>query len=149
MDKDNLMTAAEVAKIVGVSRQAIYKRMDTDLSTYVVKVDNKKWLKSKVLEHFSVNLSTSKVDKLTEVDTLKKMVEMLERENELKQQTIEQLRKEKEEEHQQLMQLTSQVGTTLQALTQGQLADKLIQGKQLNDDLAAVDVPKKKHWWQK
>ena len=83
--KDNtLLTVAEVAEIVGISRQAIYKRMKTDLSTYVVKVDNKKWLKQAVLECFLVNDSTKKVDKSTEVDILRKMVEMLERENELK-----------------------------------------------------------------
>lgn len=146
-EKTGLLTVAQAAKILGVSRQALYKRMNDDLSTYVVTVDKRKWLDSAVLSAFFVNLSTDSVDKLTDVKTLQKMVEMLERENELKQQTIERLLEEKQEDRRQLMRLTEQVGSTLQALTQGQLADKLIAGQKV---LADTEKPKqKKPWWRR
>lgn len=125
------LTVKEVAEILGVSRQGIYKRMKTDLSTYVIEVDNIKCLEYRVLKHLSVNHSTEKVDSSTELNALKKLVEMLEKENELKQKTIERLEERNEEEHRQLMELTSKVGTTLESLTQGQLAEKLIEGKKL------------------
>lgn len=158
-EKTELLTVAQAAKILGVSRQALYKRMNNDLSTYVVTVDKRKWLDSAVLSAFFVNLSTDSVDKLTDVKTLQKMIEMLERENELKQQTIERLLEEKQEDHRQLMQLTEQVGSTLQALTQGQLADKLIAGQKVLADKdgfdfrsswSEVEKPKqKKPWWRR
>lgn len=84
-----------------------------------------------------------------ELNALKKLVEILEKENELKQQTIDRLEKRNEEEHKQLMELTSKVGTTLQSLTQGQLADKLIEGKKLIDE-SAEKAPEKRRWfWRK
>lgn len=146
-EKTGLLTVAQAAKILGVSRQALYKRMNDDLSTYVVTVDKRKWLDSAILSAFFVNLSTDSVDKLTDVKTLQKMVEMLERENELKQQTIERLLEEKQEDHRQLMRLTEQVGSTLQALTQGQLADKLIAGQKVLAD--TEKLKQKKPWWRR
>lgn len=155
MANKTYLTVKEVSEILGVSKQAIYKRMSTDLSTYVVLVEKQKCLKYEVLKHLSVNHSTQKVEQSAEVESLKKLVEILEKENELKQQTIERLEARNEEEHKHLLELTSKVGNTLQSLTQGQLADKLIEGKKILSeqegvaDLQAEAPPKKKHWWQK
>lgn len=148
MVNKNYLTVKEVSEILGISRQAIYKRMKTDLSTYVIEVDNTKYLKYKVLEHFFVNNSTKKVDSSTEFKVLKKMVEILEKENELKQQTIERLERRNEEEHRQLIELTNKVGITLQSLTQGQLAAKLIEGKKLIDEANALQDENPKKWYQ-
>jgi hypothetical protein len=148
MVNKNYLTVKEVSEILGISRQAIYKRMKTDLSTYVIEVDNTKYLKYKVLEHFFVNNSTKKVDSSTEFKVLKKMVEILEKENELKQQTIERLETRNEEEHRQLIELTNKVGITLQSLTQGQLAAKLIEGKKLIDEANALQDENLKKWYQ-
>lgn len=148
----NMLTVKEMADMLGVSKQAIYKRMTKDFQPYVVQVEKTKCLKYEVLKHLSDNHSTEKVDSSTELNTLKKLVEVLEKENELKQQTIDRLETRNEEEHRQLMELTSKVGNTLQSLTQGQLADKLIEGKKMMEgvaDLQAEAPPKKKHWWQK
>lgn len=155
MANKTYLTVKEVSEILGVSKQAIYKRMSTDLSTYVVLVEKQKYLKYEVLKHLSVNHSTQKVEQSAEVESLKKLVEILEKENELKQQTIERLEARNEEEHKHLLELTSKVGNTLQSLTQGQLADKLIEGKKiLSEQEGVADLPaeaphKKKHWWQK
>lgn len=148
MPTKTYLTVKELAELQGVSKQAIYKRMNTDLSTYVVKVENQKCLDYKVLRLFSDNQFNQKVERSTEVETLKKLVEILEKENDIKQQTIERLQEKNDEQHQKLMELTGQVGNTLQALTQTQLADKLIEGKQLvaagADPTDPVMTPEKK-----
>jgi DNA-binding transcriptional MerR regulator len=151
----DLLTVKEAAELLGISKQAVYKRMEKDFQPYVVLVDRQKHLSYKVLQLISDNHSTKTVDSSAEVETLKKLVEILEKENELKQKTIEQLRQQNEEEHRQLMQLTGQVGSALQSFTQGQLADKLIEGRLMMDGEAEADPPpmgageKKKSWlWQ-
>lgn len=161
MKNNELLTVAEFAEMVEVSRQAVYKRMETDLSTHVVLVDNKKMLKRSAITAFlKTNLSTCKpsaVESDSELTALKKLVETLEKENELKQQTIDRLVAEKAEEHRQLMTLTGQVGTALQSLTQGQLAEKLIEGAKLQSgaDALPAEEPQEeieaeqqtKRWW--
>lgn len=52
MKKSEVLTVQEFAEKVGQSRQNIYKRMSTDLSQYVVKVDKKKLLKLQALSLF-------------------------------------------------------------------------------------------------
>lgn len=149
MANKTYLTVKEVSEILGVSKQAIYKRMSTDLSTYVVLVEKQKCLKYEVLKHLSVNHSTTKVEQSTEVESLKKLVEILEKENGLKQQTIERLEARNEEEHKHLLELTEQVGNTLQIVTQTQLADKLIEGQQrigASDPASQVEAPTKPRW---
>ncbi len=150
---NDLLTVKEAAELLGISKQAVYKRMEKDFQPYVVLVDKQKYLSYKVLRLISDNHSTKTVDSSAEVEMLKKIVDILEKENELKQKTIEQLRQQNEEEHRQLMQLTGQVGSALQSFTQGQLADKLIEGRLMIDGEAKADPPpmgaaaKKKGWF--
>lgn len=131
MKKNEYLSVAEIANLLGVSRQAIYKRLSTDLSTYVVKVDNQNWLKKDVLRHLGVNDSTKKVDIQPKVDNQTKLIEYLENEVKEKRQEIDEWKKRYEEEHKQLLELTIKVGNTLESVTQTQLADKIIEGKKL------------------
>ena len=57
---------------------------------------------------------------------------MLEKENELKQQTIDRLETRNEEEYRPLIELTSKVGN----IKQRQLADKLIEGKKIMESVS-------------
>ena len=141
------LTVKELADIMGVSVQAIYKRISKDFQPYVVEVDNKKCFKSSILKHLSDNHSTEKVESSIELNILKRMVEILEKENEYKQELINRLEVRNFEEHKHLMELTDKVGTTLQTLTQRQLADKLVESQQI---LTSTTTEKKKHWlWGK
>lgn len=50
MAKEKYLTVKEVAEQVGISVQAVYKRMEKDFKPYVVEVENKKLLKYEVLK---------------------------------------------------------------------------------------------------
>lgn len=52
--KDEYLSIAEFAKRAGVTRQAVYKKLTTELSDYVNEVDNKKVISSKALRLFGV-----------------------------------------------------------------------------------------------
>lgn len=52
--KDEYLSIAEFAKRAGVTRQAVYKKLTTELSDYVNEVDNKKVINSKALRLFGV-----------------------------------------------------------------------------------------------
>lgn len=159
MAKDKLLSVKEVAEMAGVSVQAIYKRMDKDFKPYVVEVENKKCLKYSVLKLFSFNHLNQKVEKNPEIETFKKLVEILENENAAKQKTIDMLNLKLDEEHANLIELTKQVGSSLQVITQTNLADKLIEGEHLTREepqdvpvpaTAPGQAPTKKSWkWWK
>lgn len=145
MTNKTYLTVKEASEILGVSRQGIYKRMKTDLSTYVVLVDKTKCLKYKALERFYVNDSTKSVESLSALNAIKKMVEILEKENDLKQQTIDRLEERNAEEHRQLVELTSKVGNALDSVTKGHLAETLLEGKKLMEGgNPQADLPPKK-----
>lgn len=52
--KDEYLSIAEFAKRAGVTRQAVYKKLTTELSDYVNEVDGKKVVNSKALRLFGV-----------------------------------------------------------------------------------------------
>ena len=56
-----LLTIQQVADRVGLTRQALYPRLDRDLSDYYVEVDGRKMLKSTVVEYI-LSKPASKVD---------------------------------------------------------------------------------------
>ena len=60
--KDEYISVSEFAKRVGVSPQAIYKRLSTDLSTELKVVGNQKMLKISALSRFGLNLVDNQVD---------------------------------------------------------------------------------------
>lgn len=154
-EKKEYLSVAEFAKLAGISRQQVYNRMKTDLSSYVVELDNKKALKIDVLRVFSLQKQSSKIDLSSEVNTLKRLVDLLESDNEwLKKENIR-LQKELEEERQlnrqqntELLTLSSQIGESLRQFTTERAA---IEAKSLADVLLAKDSQSepKRHWWQR
>lgn len=150
--KEEYISISEFAKRAGVSRQAVYKRIVNDLQAWT-RVDNgKKTLNIKALQFFvNDDMSTDSTD-LSTIKLLQNTIEILEKELGEKNREIEELRSENRRLTEQLFNLSGQVGSTLQALTQTQLADKIIEGQKLIEGKAAPEVnpegpqPKKKTW---
>ena len=84
--KEEYISVSEFAKRAGVSRQAIYNRLSSDLSIYYKVVDNKKTLNIKGLELFSVK-QTVKVD--NQLDN--EIIDLLRQELQAKDKQIEDL----------------------------------------------------------
>lgn len=142
MNSKDHFTVKEISEILGISKQAIYKRMTKDFQPYIVEVENRKCLKYEVIKYFKSSKQKTKqltkVEQTTSFKPLEKMIEVLEKENEYKQKYIESLQEQVKEELCQkkelidkLTELSSQVGNTLQSITQESLADKLIEGKKI------------------
>ena len=119
--KDEYISIAEFAQRAGVSRQAIYSRLNRDLSRFC-KLDNSK----KVLSIKGLSLFDVKPDKqdLSPFDVLSKELEF-------KNKEIEWLRAENKRLSDQLLAVSDKLGNTLQAFSQAQVADKMIEGSKL------------------
>lgn len=86
------ISVSEFAKRAGLSKQAIYKRLSTDLSMYMKVVDGRKMLKSSALEHIkSKQEYNQSVNQTDTIDLLKKTIEMLEKELAAKDKQIDAL----------------------------------------------------------
>lgn len=134
---DEYISIAEFAKRAGVSVQAIYKRLSTDLSTEFKLVENKKMLKTKALEKFGLNQVENQVEKVeNQVETinlLKKTIDLLEKELSLKNKEIEELHNRLRESHAMVQhQQELHAGTIQQQISDGAIPEK-----------------KKKWFWQK
>ena len=104
--KDQYLSIAEFAKQAGVTRQAVYKRLSTELTDYVKEVDGRKVINIKALSLFGVEpvdneLSTTLIDLAAHLqkqhDTLSHLVDILEAELEIKNTQISDLNKRLEE----------------------------------------------------
>lgn len=169
MDNINeYITINEFAKRTNISRQAVYKRVDKDLTEYCKVFDNKKMLSIKALELFTSNncqpvdekLSTNCQSVEQPVDSglqntlntvnstiklLKEQLQNLYKQLESKDHQIEQLSKQIDEKDKQINQLLS-----LQQNDQVLLAQS--NQKQLNsvtETSSDTSVMKKTSWWKR
>ena len=127
----DIITVSELAKKLGVSRQAVYNRLTKDLSSFVKVVDSKKVLDIAVLEHLGVN----EVDKnmSSEVD---KIVNVLTAELEVKNNQIKSLQE-------QVTQLTE----ALQNITSSLMAAQALHASSVSvKQLADGSQSKNKFW---
>lgn len=162
--EEEYISISEFAKRAGVSPQAIYKRLSTDLSTELKVVDNRKMLKASALEKFGLNLvdnqfnnqvetvEPTKEEKNETIMMLQKTISLLETQTEtlqqqlsLKDKQIEELNERLKESHvlidqQQKLQAVSESRLEL-------LEDKVADPEPEPDEEISVE-PKKKHWWQ-
>lgn len=106
-----LLSVSEFAKLTGMSRQAVYKKIKTDnqLSTCVNRVDNHILIDIEAFEQISVNQTDNQVDKNcqpvdnqvdSKVDSQIELIEILKRELEEKNKQIETLQKLLDQEQQ-------------------------------------------------
>ena len=124
------ITVSEYAKIKGVSVQSVYKQLNNRLKPFLIMVENKKCLKSTVLEELK-NDNSTKVEQQfnnfsTEVlnqsliETLQKNIEILQNQLEVKDEQIKQLNERLE----QALQTVSQSHyIAASAITEGNAAD--------------------------
>ena len=156
MNERKHLTVKEVAEITGLTRQAIYKRMNKDFQPFVIELNGQKYLKSEVLARLNLTLPSTKVDSKGSTDSLEKLVKYLEKENERLLDEVSELKRQLAEEREQnrqnaaeLRSLSATVGNSLQQLTAGQAADKQ---KLLVDTMQQAIVqeqPPKRHWWNR
>lgn len=133
---DEYISIKEFAELAGISVQAVYKRLNNQLNSYVKLVENRKMLKKSALyEVYGIEVEQPIQPKhSTKVETVKllqKTVDLLENELKIKNQQIEILQRENSELSRQLLELSGKVGNSLQTLTQTQLADKMIEGRKI------------------
>ncbi len=143
MKNDKLYTISEFAKKVGLSRQAIYKRLNTDLSTHVVNVDNKQMLKSSAFSVVTLSTESEKVSTLSTIEALEKMIKFMEKEVEQLRAENEALRSENGKLTAELLSLSSRVGASLEQLTSTSLAKTLLEAQQLQLEQKEVIEPSK------
>lgn len=101
--KEELLTIREFANRAGVSRQAIYSKLENDLSPFLVTVDNTKMLKTEALLKFSVKSINShetvkKEDQLTH--SLQQTINILQEQIKVKDSQIEVLQRLLEQQQQ-------------------------------------------------
>lgn len=101
--KEEYISISEFAKRAGVSKQAVYKRLSTDLSTELKEVENQKMLKVSALSRFGVNQVEQPFNQVEQpVDTLSQgIIDLLREELEAKNKQIE--AKDKQIEQMQLL----------------------------------------------
>lgn len=170
MEKNDILTIKEFAELAGVTRQTVYKQLNNRLNPYCQLVDNKKMLELRALEEVygvsvdkpcqpkddnSVNRVVN-LDDSDEVIFLRKQVEHLQLE-------LEKEREHNREKDRQLLDALSKLADSQAALAAGQaaekqkeLADKIIEGKQLISGEGKVDQQdqgrepvKKRSWFSK
>ena len=160
--KDEYISVSEFAKRAGVSPQAIYKRLSTDLSTELKVVDNQKMLKISALSRFGLNLVDNQVvnqpqGKTNQNGALEQgVLDLLRAELEAKNQQLQ-------EKDKQIASLTAALENTTQALNaaqalhagtmQQQLSPGSDQSQELEPVITVEDPPSapepKRHWWQR
>ena len=85
METKEYYTIPEIALIVGMTKQAIYKRLSTSLSPFTKIIDGKKHLHKDVLQKLAVNQSTDQFNNTVNVNdnvaetisSLNRMIELL------------------------------------------------------------------------
>lgn len=158
--KANYISISEFAKRAGVSRQAVYSRLDKDLSRYCQVDNGKKILNIKALELFkkeklSTELSSNcqSVDNLVgTINLLQKTVNILEEELKIKNSQISDLQKENQDLSKQLLELSEKIGDSLQMIAKTQFVDKMIEGKKIDNQVEQEELEasqsEEKKWWK-
>ena len=169
--KDEYISISEFARRAGVSPQAIYKRLSTDLSTELKVVDNQKMLKISALSRFGLNLVDNQVDNQVvnlaqgsneQNDTLERgILELLRAELEAKNHQLEVKEQQLREKDHRIAELTDRItemGKAAQALHAGTMQAQLGPGPDRSQEpeqvitvedrpAAPAEPERKRHWW--
>lgn len=108
MKTNELITVQEVAKLTGVSPQAIYKRLSTSLKPYSTMVEGKKYIRKTALkEVFHIDIEekdSTKVEQPLNEDSTK-VDNSIQPSSSITQELIDMLKKELEQKNQQIEKL--------------------------------------------
>lgn len=165
---DDYISIPEFAKRVGVTPQAIYKKLSTELSTELVIVDNRKMLKISALERYGLNQVDNQVESVVkpvdnQVEPSNETVVMLQKTISLLETQAETLQKQLEVKDHQIEDMNRQIGELnerlkeshilidqqqkLQAVSESRL--ELLEDKVSDPEPEEVETEaEKKHWWQ-
>lgn len=156
------ISIAEFAKRAGVSRQAVYSRLDRDLSSFVQVDNGKKTLNIKALELFSVK-QDCQVDCSSSVNTLQdeitlELIKTLQTQLAEKDKQIAELQRQLDEARKSKDTLADKVGTALlnaqqseqqaQALHAGTMQQALIETRTAKDESGEAHKRRWK-WWRR
>jgi DNA-binding transcriptional MerR regulator len=97
--KEEYISISEFAKRAGVSVQAVYKRLDKDIQPWLKELNGKKVLNIKALEVFKGEKTSTEVES---TEALMRMVSMLEKELEIKNEQIREQSRQISELHDRL-----------------------------------------------
>ena len=129
MNKEYL-SISEFAEIAGVTTQAIYKRLQTDLKDYATELKGRKVLKAEALRLF-----TDKEEKQPSANELQQVVELLKEQLRAKDEQIQRL--------QSALELQQQLNAaTLQTF-------KALPGSSEKEQTEDTPQPKKQRWWKR
>lgn len=115
-EENRLLTVKEFAEIAGVSVQSVYKRLNTQLSTFVKLVENRKMLEYRALrEIYGIDIQPklNEVEQIIQPSLMEKTINLLEKQN-------EQLSKELEIKNKQIQELNNRLAECQTLLNQQQ-----------------------------
>lgn len=148
-------TIKQLADELGIDKQKVYRYVkknhinDVHHDTGVMYIDEavEKLIKSHFSESFVSDEVHHDAHQSASLDAVNDaLIDMLRKELDAKNKQIDDLRTENKELKDKLLELSGEVGASLKALTQGQLAEKLIEGRNAMDEVAAAS--KKKHFFK-
>jgi AcrR family transcriptional regulator len=117
--KEGYISISEFAKRAGVSRQAVYKRLSTDLTTEFKMIDNQKMIKITALQYFNVNQQDNQADNSLQHEN----------EDKISRELVNMLRDELKAKDKQIENLEKQLSQTLTLLDQQQRLQAITQQK--------------------
>jgi hypothetical protein len=130
MKEDKYISVAKFAKLANVTVQAVYKRINSDLKSYCIEINNKKMIDVDALNLFKPNLNST--NNQNEIALLEKTISLLENELKLKNKQIEDLNYRLQE--------------SLLLINQQQKLHAISEKKQ--NELEIEKIEKKKKWWK-
>lgn len=152
MNTSNYYTVAEAAEKLQISKQAVYKRLSTDLKQGFMLIDGKKYIKSDVIDSLvnsKVDATGFKIEKPNEqqkveeelIKALKSHIESLEKQNERLNNQIERLQYALMTEQERVKELTLPPVRTIKA--EKKMVDEPVKTEKGNT-AEAVQPPKVK-----
>ena len=145
-------TIKQIADELGIDKQKVYRFIVKNHITASGEVKQSKVYddvaERLIKSHFNhITTSSERCGESHQKSSYDVVLEQLIKELESKNMQINILMQENKELQDKLLELSGQVGSTLAAITQGQLADKLIQGQQLMGEAAITQETGKSPKW--
>ena len=140
------LTIKQLADEIGVSKTAIRKKIENlglrsslrkNGNQFVIDEKQQSLIKSAFLNETETESQTkTQTGSQTETETVSDLVSVLKQELDAKNKQIEDLMAENKKLNEELIEVSKKMGDSLTALTQGNLADKLIEGQKAMNEVA-------------